>query len=56
MKDFIIQSAMSLGTGLITGIVFAAVKLGIPAPNAIPPIFGIAGITIGYLLYQKFIG
>jgi XapX domain-containing protein len=56
VKEFIVQSALSLGTGLITGFVFAAVKLGVPAPNAIPPIFGILGITLGYMVYQYYFG
>jgi len=56
MKDFIVQSALSLGTGLITGVVFAALRLPVPAPPAIPAVIGILGITVGFLLYQKFIG
>ncbi len=56
MKDFIVQSALSLGTGLISGFVFAAVKLPIPAPPVVPAVFGILGITVGFILFQKFIG
>jgi XapX domain-containing protein len=41
---------------MIVGIVFAILRLPIPAPPAIPAVFGIFGITIGYLLWQHFMG
>ena len=53
MKEFIIQSLLSLTTGLITGFIFAAVKLPVPAPNALVGVVGILGITLGYLLFNK---
>lgn len=53
MKEFIIQSLLSLATGLITGFIFAAVKLPVPAPNALVGVAGILGITLGYLLFNK---
>lgn len=53
MKGFIIQSLLSLATGLITGFIFAAVKLPVPAPPVVPAVFGILGITLGYLLFNK---
>jgi XapX domain-containing protein len=56
MKDFIIQSFASLATGLVTGIVFAWAKLPIPAPPVLPAVFGILGITLGYILFHKFFG
>jgi XapX domain-containing protein len=45
MKDFMVQSLASLGTGLVTGLIFAWLKLPIPAPPVVPAVFGILGIT-----------
>lgn len=56
MKSFIIESLASLGTGLIVGAVFAFVRLPIPAPPVVPAVFGIMGITLGYLFIQKIWG
>jgi len=56
MKHFIFQSAASLGTGLIVGFLFAWLRLPVPAPNAIPAVMGILGITLGYLAYRYFLG
>jgi XapX domain-containing protein len=53
MKEFIIQSLLSLATGLITGFIFAAVKLPVPAPPFISGVVGILGITLGYLLFNR---
>ncbi|WP_281889340.1 DUF1427 family protein [Paenibacillus sp. YYML68] len=50
------QTLLSLGTGLIVGLLFAFLRLPVPAPPAIPAVFGIFGITLGYLLYQKLFG
>jgi XapX domain-containing protein len=54
MKDFILQSLASLSTGLIAGLLFAAARLPIPAPPVIPAVFGILGITLGYIIFKKF--
>lgn len=54
MKEFIIQSLLSLGTGALAGLVFAFARLPIPAPPVIPAVFGIFGITLGYLLFGYF--
>jgi XapX domain-containing protein len=56
LKTFLIQSLLSLGTGLLTGVLFAWIRLPIPAPPVIPAVFGIFGITLGYLLFQRFFG
>lgn len=50
--QFIIQSLLSFGTGIIAGVIFAVAKLPIPAPPVIPAVFGIFGITIGYMVYN----
>jgi XapX domain-containing protein len=55
MEEFIMQSILSFGTGLLAGLVFAFAKLPIPAPPVIPAVFGIFGITLGYLLYVHFV-
>lgn len=44
----------SLLTGLIVGIIFAALKLPIPAPHAFAGIMGIIGIYLGFILWNKF--
>lgn len=56
MNNMIVQSLASAGTGILVGVVFAMLRLPIPAPPAIPAVFGIFGITLGYLLWQYFMG
>ncbi|MGG3920508.1 DUF1427 family protein [Geobacillus thermodenitrificans] len=56
MKEFIIQSLLSLLTGMITGFAFAAVKLPVPAPPVLSGVAGILGITLGWMLFNKFFG
>lgn len=56
MKEFLIQSLASFGTGAVAGIVFAFLKLPIPAPPVLPAVFGIFGITIGFLIVSRFMG
>lgn len=53
MKQFIFESFASLATGLVTGFIFASIRLPIPAPPVVPAVFGILGITLGYMLYKK---
>jgi len=53
MKQFIFESFASLATGLVTGFIFASMRLPIPAPPVVPAVFGILGITLGYMLYKK---
>lgn len=38
---------LSLLTGLIVGILFTALKLPLPAPNALAGVMGIVGIYLG---------
>jgi XapX domain-containing protein len=45
-------SVLALLTGLITGAVFAALKVPIPAPPELPGVMGILGIYAGYKLIQ----
>jgi XapX domain-containing protein len=51
----LIDSLLSLGTGLIVGVIFALVRLPVPAPAVLPGVAGILGITIGYLIVLHFI-
>ncbi|WP_339060848.1 DUF1427 family protein [Tepidibacillus marianensis] len=46
---------MSTGTGVIVGLVFAFLKLPIPAPPAIQGVMGIVGIFLGYQFYRLFL-
>lgn len=56
MRDLIVTSLMSLVTGLAVGLLFAFLKLPIPAPPTIPAVFGIIGITAGFLIFRHFFG
>ncbi|MCP5536430.1 MAG: DUF1427 family protein [Akkermansiaceae bacterium] len=38
---------LSLVTGLVVGILFTALKLPVPAPNALAGVMGIVGIYLG---------
>lgn len=42
---------LSLFTGFIVGVLFTALKLPLPAPNAIAGIMGILGIYLGHLAW-----
>lgn len=52
--DIIKQCLMSLGTGIVVGGVFAWLKLAPPSPNMIG-LFGVIGLTTGYLIVSDFI-
>lgn len=56
MKTLLVQSLVSLGTGFLVGLIFAFLRMPIPAPPALPGVFGILGITLGYLLFEKWFG
>lgn len=45
-------SVLALLTGLVTGAVFAALRVPIPAPPELPGVLGIVGIYAGYKLIQ----
>ena len=38
-------------TGFIVGLLFTALKLPLPAPNALAGVMGIAGIYLGHLAW-----
>jgi XapX domain-containing protein len=54
VKEFLLQSIASLGTGFATGVIFALLKLPVPAPPVVPAVFGILGITLGWLAVSRF--
>jgi XapX domain-containing protein len=54
--EFLKQCLMNFGGGAIVGVLFFFIKLPIPGPPAIPPIFGILGITVTYLLMTHYLG
>lgn len=56
MKELIIQNLSSLGTGFVVGLIFAFLRLPVPAPNVLAGVMGIFGITLGYLLFVHFFG
>lgn len=45
-------TTFALLTGLLTGALFAFLKIPIPAPPELPGVMGIIGIYLGYKLIQ----
>ena len=45
--------AFSLVTGGVVGLVFARLKLPVPAPPTVSGVLGIVGIALGYLLGRR---
>lgn len=43
---------LALFTGFIVGLLFAIVRLPIPAPPALAGVVGIVGIYLGYKVYH----
>lgn len=43
---------ISIGTGIMCGIIFSLMKLPIPAPPRLAGILGIIGIYTGYVLVE----
>ena len=43
---------LALLTGFIVGLLFAIVRLPIPAPPALAGVVGIVGIFLGYKVFQ----
>jgi XapX domain-containing protein len=56
VRDLLVSSLLSLLTGAAVGLLFAFLRLPIPAPPTIPAVFGIIGITIGFLIFRHFFG
>lgn len=50
MKDII----LSILTGFMCGIAFAAFKLPVPAPPAISGVAGIVGLWAGYVVLTRY--
>jgi len=51
MPQFLTIILLSLLTGFIVGVLFTALKLPLPAPNALAGIMGILGIYLGHLAW-----
>lgn len=48
--EMLIDILKNLLAGMLVGAVFVFLKLPVPAPNSIPAVMGILGITLGFLL------
>lgn len=46
------QLFLALLAGFIVGIIFAAIRLPIPAPPALAGVMGIIGIYLGYKVFE----
>lgn len=55
MNQILLVSLLSLLTGFIVGVLFTALKLPLPAPNAFAGITGILGIYLGNLAWPQII-
>ena len=49
MPQVVTITLLALLTGFIVGVLFTALKLPLPAPNAIAGIMGILGIYLGHI-------
>ncbi|MFZ5632357.1 MAG: XapX domain-containing protein [Bacillota bacterium] len=47
------EIALSLGTGLLVGVVFALLRLPVPAPPTVAGLAGIVGLFLGYAAAVK---
>ncbi|MEL0629659.1 XapX domain-containing protein [Psychromonas aquatilis] len=46
---------LALIAGLVVGLIFAFLKLPLPAPPVLSGIMGIVGVYMGGMLYQQYI-
>lgn len=44
---------LSLGTGMVVGIIFALIRLPVPAPATLAGVAGILGLFLGYAAAVK---
>ncbi len=49
------EVVLSIVTGAVVGVVFAALKLPIPAPPVLSGVMGIVGVYLGAVGYQWII-
>jgi XapX domain-containing protein len=47
---------MSTASGFVVGILFARVKLPVPAPPTLSGVMGIVGMFLGYILAVRVMG
>ncbi|HVB97174.1 MAG TPA: DUF1427 family protein [Chloroflexota bacterium] len=50
----LLQDIEALAVGVVTGLIFARLRLPIPAPPALSGILGIVGIFLGYKVSGLF--
>jgi XapX domain-containing protein len=50
------QNIYALGAGLSVGLLFAWLKLPLPAPPTLTGILGAAGVFLGSVLYSVLLG
>ena len=51
MPQYLTIILLSLLTGFIVGVLFTALKLPLPAPNALAGVMGIVGIYLGAVVW-----
>lgn len=52
MRDLILATA----TGFLTGLLFAALRLPVPAPPSAAGVMGIVGLFLGYVVAVRLFG
>ncbi len=55
MNQVLLISLLSLFTGFVVGLLFTALKLPLPAPNAFAGITGILGIYLGNMAWPQIL-
>ena len=45
----------ALFTGAVVGLIFALLRLPVPAPQVPAGVAGVVGLYIGYMLFQRFV-
>lgn len=53
-KNNMILIIKALITGLVVGLLFAVLKLPIPAPPTLAGIMGIIGVFLGFIIVNSF--
>ncbi|WP_366923671.1 XapX domain-containing protein [Metallumcola ferriviriculae] len=49
------QIIFSAVTGMVVGLLFAILRLPVPAPPTVAGVMGIVGIFLGYLVGKRFL-
>ncbi|MBT7959442.1 MAG: DUF1427 family protein [Akkermansiaceae bacterium] len=51
MPQYLTIILLSLFTGFVVGVLFTALKMPLPAPNALAGVLGILGIYLGHIAW-----